>query len=170
MTATKGCDAFTTEQSKASEEIHTLWVNEVVGEFPNLKIEKSVTVESIIRKPPEYALKKNGKSNVINADGGFIFKLVDGEWKLVGVAENKFQTARQNAVERAAKYALFLDRHRIFISCAGEGFVNGPDIGVGGSSTGTFIDLAINGGITLLENVTDESIFKNALRTWMHSL
>ena len=48
--------------------------------------------------------------------------------------------------------------------------VKGSDIGVGGSSTGTFIDLAINGGITLLENVTDKNIFKNALRTWMRSL
>ena len=170
MTAPKGSDSFTTKESKVSEEIHTLWVSEVASEFDNLKIEKSITVESVIGKRPEYALKKNGRSNEVNADGGFIFKLVDGKWNLAGVAENKYQTARANAVERASKYALFLDRWRIFISCAGEGFVKGSDVGVGGSSTGTFIDLAINGGVTLLENVTDESTFKNALRTWMRSL
>ena len=170
MTAPKGTDAYTTKESKASEELHTLWVSEVGSEFDNLNIEKSITVESVIGKRPEYALKKNGESNEINADGGFIFKLVAGKWKLVGVAENKYQDTRQNALERASKYLLFLDRRQIFISCAGEGMVKGSDIGVGGSSTGTFIDLAINGGVTLLENVTDESAFKNALRTWMRSL
>ena len=170
MTAPKGSDSFTTKQSKASEEIHTLWVSEVVSEFDTLKIEKSITVESVIGKRPEYALKKNGKSNEINADGGFIFKLVAGKWNLAGVAENKYQMARANAVERASKYLLFLDRRQIFISCAGEGMVKGSDIGVGGSSTGTFIDLAINGGVTLLENVTDKNIFKDVLRTWMRSL
>ena len=58
MTAPKGTDAYTTKESKASEELHTLWVSEVVSEFDNLKIEKSITVESVIGKRPEYALKK----------------------------------------------------------------------------------------------------------------
>jgi hypothetical protein len=170
MTAPKGTAAFTTEQSKASEKIHTQWVSDVVSEFVNLKIRKSISVEEIIGKRPTYALQKNGKSTRINSDGGFIYKVENGEEKLVGVAENKFQTARANAVERASKYALFMDRRRIFISCAGVGFIKGSDIGIGGSSTGTFIDLAINGGVTLLENVTDEKTFKDTLRTWVRSL
>ena len=50
MTAPKGSDSFTTKESKASEEIHTLWVSEVASEFDNLKIEKSITVETVIGK------------------------------------------------------------------------------------------------------------------------
>ena len=52
MTAPKGTDASTTKESKASEELHTLWVSEVASEFDNLNIEKSITVESVIGKRP----------------------------------------------------------------------------------------------------------------------
>ena len=85
---------------------------------------------------------------------------------LVGVCENKWQKARQNACERVCKYLTFLPPKRMFVSCEGPGFLKKN----GGGSTGPLIDMLRHAGATVLENTTDEKEFKNQLRDWLQSL
>ena len=99
----------------------------------------------------DYSVLKEGNSQVIKSDGGWIYK--DGN--LVGVAECKYQASRQNACERAAKYIFVPEIHKqpskLFISCYGEGFRKMA----GGGSTGPFIDMAKNIGVSIHENLSN---------------
>ena len=120
MTAPVGTAAFTTKESAESEKNHTQWVHDVINELgPDWSVKHSMTIKELIGEQPTYACLKNGKSQVWESDGGYIF------WKgyLVGVAENKWQKARENACERACRYLTFLKGHQLFVSTAGPGFI-----------------------------------------------
>ncbi len=165
MTAPVGTAAFTTVSSKESERLHSLWVDDVMNEKgPDWTLRKSVKVSDILATKGmvnEYALRKNGDSNEINSDGGFIFY----KDKMVGCAENKYQVARQNACERSLKYGTFVPWSGCFISVGGTGFIKKS----GGGSTGTFIEIARFSGATLVENA-NETVFKNAFRKMLEGL
>jgi hypothetical protein len=165
MTAPVGTASFTTVDSKESERQHSLWVNDVIKEKgPDWTLRKSVKVSDILATKGmdnEYALRINGDSNEINSDGGFIFY----KDKMVGCAENKYQTARQNACERALKYGTFVPWRGCFISVDGTGFIKKR----GSHATGTFIEMARFAGATLVENA-NETEFKNAFRKMLEGL
>jgi|TARA_R110000744_G_scaffold95874_1_gene185147 hypothetical protein len=164
MTAPVGTDAFTTMQSKEAEDKH----KRILGEHLQLKrgveVRESVEIAEIASRH-RYSLNKKGKSQEWEADGGWIYS--NGE--LVGVAECKYQHSRQNACERAFRY-LSVDKfreqpHRILLTCYGKGFQQQS----GGGSTGPFIDMATNSGMTVFENPSDEE-FKEGIEEWIRSI
>ena len=150
MTAQKGKGhKFTTEKSKKSESKHIRLISEVFNEFrlkdPKWSKRKKIGIDELIgEENVRYARQCNKRKNKpcnVESDGGLIY--YDG--KLVGACDDKFQTNRKNAVQRAAIYKLYFDQeyNQILISCNGAGFKM-PDLSVeGGSSTGVWIDIAI---------------------------
>lgn len=159
----------TSEESAESEKNHTQWIREVVRELgPNWMIRKSISIEEIIGKKPEYALlNDDGDSQYWYSDGGFFYrKSENGTWKLVGVAENKWQKNRENACERAFRYLSFLKGSQIFISCSGLGFTKKN----GGGATGPTIEMLKFAGSYVIENVNDEESFKAEFRNWVNTL
>lgn len=159
----------TSKESAESEKNHTQWIREVVRELgPNWMIRKSISIEEIIGKKPEYALlNEAGDSQSWKSDGGFFFrKSKAGTWTLVGVAENKWQKNRENACERAFRYLSFLKGSQIFISCAGPGFTKKN----GGGATGPTIEMLKFSGAYVIENVNDEESFKAEFRNWVNTL
>ena len=163
MTAPVGTDPFTTKESTQSEENHTQWVHDVISELgPDYRVKQSMTIKELIGKEPTYALLKNGKSQEWKADGGFVFY----KGKLVGVAENKWQTARENVCERACRYLTFLKGKQLFVSTYGPGFI----LKYGGGATGSFLDMLMFSGACVTENVYDEQEFKTIFKKWLLSL
>ena len=165
MTAPIGTAPFTTEGSKAAEAKHTSLITEILKQNPEIIIQKSVPIEALCAGKTPYSLNKSGSSQEWRADAGWLY--INGE--LVGVAECKHQGTRKNACERGCRYLMVdkfrLEPHRIFLSCYGPGFtqVNG------GGSTGPFLDMASNIGMTVLENPTDET-FKIKVKAWLRRL
>jgi len=158
----KGTVAASVE-SRAAEKRHTQLIEGVIEQHPRIKIRKSVPIDELFPdRSNEYSRKKNGKPQQWEADGGWLE--VDG--KIVGVAECKYQSARENACERASRYLTVFpsqsEAYRIFVSCYGDGFVKQA----GGGSTGPFIDTMRGAGVTLLENPTDEE-FNESLTSWL---
>jgi len=137
--------------SKDSEKLHIKWIDEVFSTLGSeWTREKSLPIIE-------------GSSQVWESDGGWIYY----NGKLVGVAENKWQTARNNAVERGFRYlAEFHEGHRIFISCSGPGFAESESKG----STDAFVIKARKRGINVLVNVDDEQDFKNQFLAWLNNL
>ena len=163
MTAPVGTKAFTTKESTESEKNHTQWIHDVIDDLgEDWSIRYSMTIEELMGKQPTYARLKNGASQEWISDGGYIFN----KEKLVGVAENKWQTARENACERACRYLTFLKGSQLFVSTAGPGFV----LKDGGGSTGPFIDMLRYSGACVTENVNDEQSFKDIFKNWVLSL
>lgn len=155
-------------ESILSEQKHIDWVLRAVSKRgPKWKIKKSQTSEEMrgYKTADDYSRKKDGSCQEWQADGGFIFYEVDGEWKRVGVCENKFQDSRENACERGLRYLSFLEGPQIFIACEGPGFEKKN----GGGSTGTFIDMALHAGITVLVNPSDAE-YELELERWLDSL
>ncbi len=137
--------------SKNSEKLHIKWINEVFSTLGSeWSREKSLPISE-------------GSDQVWESDGGWIYH----NRKLVGVAENKWQTARNNAVERGFRYLTEFDEaHRIFISCSGPGFAESQKKG----STDAFIIRARKKGIKVLVNVIDEQEFKSEFTKWLNTL
>lgn len=163
MTAPIGTNSFTTMESVQSEKNHTTWVHDVIEELgDDWSLKHSMTIEELTGKKPVYALLKNGESQSWESDGGYIF------WKgqLVGVAENKWQKARENACERACRYLTFLRGEQLFVSTAGPGFL----LKNGGGATGPFLDMLIFSGACVTENINSEKEFKSVFKTWVTSL
>jgi hypothetical protein len=137
--------------SSDSEKLHIKWINDI---FSTLG--------------PEWTRKRSlpiceGSNQVWESDGGWIYY----NDVLVGVAENKWQKNRQNAVERGFRYlAEFEEAHRIFVSCSGPGFAESVNKG----STDAFVIKARNRGMVVLVNVSDEQDFKNQFLTWLNNL
>ena len=164
MTAPKGKGhIFTTKQSKEAEHHHRTLVEQMIKKYPQLSIRKEVSIEELTNGKNPYSLMKNSKSQVWEADGGWI---CFGD-KVVGVAECKYQDNRPNACERAYRYLAYFHKepHRIFVSTYGQGFIKME----GGGATGPFIDMARHCGMVILENPTDED-FANELETWFENL
>jgi hypothetical protein len=161
MTAPKGTPSFTTAQSLAAEETHISIINKVLSKYNNITVEKERKVADFCDNY-EYSMLKEGKSQVIKSDGGWIYK--DGQ--LIGVAECKYQSSRQNACERAAKYIFVPEIHKdpskLFISCYGEGF----EKKTGGGSTGPFIDMAKNIGVSIHENLNNADL-EHTFEEWL---
>ena len=163
MTAPVGTAPFTTKESKQSEENHTQWIRDVINELgPDWSIRHSMTIEELMGEKPTYALLKNGKSQVWESDGGFITH----KEEVVGVAENKWQKARENACERACRYLTCFNPEQIFVSCSGPGFV----LKNGGGATGPLLDMLKYCGVCVTENVNEEQEFKAIFKTWVTSL
>lgn len=158
----------TSIESSQSEKNHTKWISEIVKDIgPDWKIKKSITIEEIIGKTPEYALNKSGESQSWVSDGGFFYrKSQSGKWVLVGAAENKWQKNRENACERAFRYLGFLRGHQMFVSCSGPGFTKM----YGGGATGPMIDVLKYSGAYLIENVNEEQEFKKHFYKWIRTL
>lgn len=136
--------------SKESEKVHIKWVNEVFS-----------TLGSDWTRMKSLPICE-GSKQVWESDGGWIYY----KGKLVGVAENKWQKNRQNAVERGFRYLAKLSPSRIFISCSGPGFAESVSKG----STDAFVIVARDAGINVLVNVDDEMEFKSNFITWLNSL
>lgn len=153
----------TSVNSVLSEQKHKdLVARAIAARGPLWKIKKSLTIEEITGKPGEYSLLSSGESQSWHADGGFVFY----DDKLVGVCENKWQKARENACERVCKYLTFLHGSQMFVSCEGPGFV----LTNGGGSTGPLIDMLRYAGATVLENVASEQEYLDHLNKWLDSL
>ena len=136
--------------SKESEKVHIQWVNEVFETMgSDWTRKKSLPI-------------REGSKQVWMSDGGWIYY----KGKLVGVAENKWQKNRQNAVERGFRYLAKVSPFRIFISCSGPGFMESVNKG----STDAFVIVAQDAGMNVLVNVTDEMEFKSHFVTWLNSL
>ena len=161
MTAPKGTPSFTTLQSLAAEETHISIITKVLSRYTNITVEKERKVSDFCDNY-EYSMLKEGKSQVIRSDGGWIYK--DNE--LIGVAECKYQSSRQNACERAAKYIfvpeIYKNPSKLFISCYGQGF----EMKQGGGSTGPFIDMARNIGVSIHENLNNNDL-EQAFEEWL---
>jgi hypothetical protein len=153
MTAPKGTPSFTTPESIAAEETHIDIIHKVLSRYKGITVERERRVSDFCDNY-DYSVLKEGRSQVIKSDGGWIYK--DGN--LVGVAECKYQSSRQNACERAAKYIFVPEIHKqpskLFISCYGEGFRKKT----GGGATGPFIDMAKNIGVSIYENLSNTSL------------
>ena len=165
MTAPVGTHSFTTKESKLSEENHVLWISQVINELgEGWSIEYSMTIEDLMEgRKPFYGLNAKGQSQSYVSDGGFIFY----KGRFVGVAENKFQSATQNACERVGRYLFsFIKPEQMFVSCAGDGF----KLVHGGGSTGPLIDLMRYSGVTVTENVNEEKEFKRIFKEWITNL
>ena len=163
MTAPVGTDAFTTKESTESEKNHTQWVHDVISELgEDWSVKHSMTIAELMGQQPTYARLKNGESQAWESDGGYIFH----KRRLVGVAENKWQTARENACERACRYLTFLKGDQLFVSTAGPGFV----LKDGGGATGPFLDMLKFSGACVTENVNNEQEFKAIFKEWVLSL
>ena len=121
-----------------------------------------ISSEELMGEKPTYALLKNGKSQVWESDGGFITH----KEEVVGVAENKWQKARENACERACRYLTCFNPEQIFVSCSGPGFV----LKNGGGATGPLLDMLKHCGVCVTENVNEEQEFKAIFKTWVTSL
>jgi hypothetical protein len=137
--------------SKDSEKLHIKWIDEVFSTLGS-----------------EWYRKKSlpiceGSKQVWESDGGWIYH----NGKLVGVAENKWQKNRNNAVERGFRYlAEFDEPHRILVSCSGPGFAESRSKG----STDSFIIKARMKGMNVLVNVIDEQEFKGEFSKWLNTL
>ena len=165
MTAPVGSKPFTTKESKLSEENHILWISQVIEKLgEGWHIEYSMTIEDLMEGlKPTYGLNAKGESQSYESDGGFIFY----KGVFVGVAENKFQSATQNACERVGRYMFTkIKPEQMFVSCAGEGF----KLSLGGGSTGPLIDLMRYSHVTVTENVNDEEEFKRIFEEWITNL
>jgi len=150
-------------ESVLSERRHIEYVSRAVSQRgPEWTIKKSITIKEILGHQGEYSRKKNGKSQEWQSDGGFIY------YKdiLVGVCENKWQTARENACERVCKYLTFMKGRQMFVTCRGPGFTRLD----GGGSTGPLVDLLRFAGATVLVNVVDPVDIERQLNTWLDSL
>ena len=153
----------TSTASKQSENKHNRLVAEVIKSMgPHWEIRKSLPIREIMGRQGEYSKRANGESQEWNSDGGFIYY----RGKLVGVCENKWQQAKENACERVCKYLTFLPARGMFVSCEGPGFKKIE----GGGSTGPLIDMLRHAGATVLENVSDETEYRNRLKFWIQSL
>ena len=175
MTAPKNTESFTTEESKDGEANHTKWVKEIISEYgSDFSIDYSMTIDDIVGAEfNEYAYLKNGKSSVIESDGGFIkYK----NKKVIGVCEHKHQKALTNACERAIKYLSFMYDHEVFISTSGEGFSE-EKMRAHSSATAKFLAVAKFGykrkklerGIGVSHNENEEE-FKKTFRDWFEYL
>ena len=163
MTAPVGTAPFTSKESFTSEENHTQWILDVITELgSDWSLRYTMTIEELIGKRPVYGLKKDGTSQEWESDGGYIFY----KRKLVGVAENKWQRARENVCERACRYFTFLRGPQIFISCYGPGFI----LKNGGGATGPLLDMLMFSGACVTENVNEEKEFKYIFKNWVTSL
>jgi len=167
MTAPAGTHSFTTKESKQSEINHNQWIGDVLADLgPDWSRKKSMSLEELTGQPGVYSLDKKKNSQTWVSDGGYIFYRKN----LVGVAENKYQKARENACERAARYlALPLFRnqpHRFFLSVYGPGFIKQES----GGSTGPFLDAMMSAGVYVIENVNEEQEFKHFFRKWVLSI
>lgn len=166
MTAPKGTNSFTTTNSKNAEKKQKEILKKILSEFPEIKRKKGLSVSTICENWDYSRLnQKNKKCSVINADGGWLF--IDE--KLVGVVECKYQSNPKNACERAFKYLavpeFISDPSSIFISCHGKGFEKTEE----GASTGVFIDMCKNIGITIYENPDDADLERH-FREWISNL
>ena len=162
MTARKGTKPFKSSESIASEEQHIQCIKDVIAELgADWSIKYSMTIEELIGKKPTYARLKGGMSQEWRSDGGYIFY----KGNLKGVAENKWQEARENACERACRYFTFLKPNQLFVSTAGPGFT----LKDGGGATGPLIDMLNHAGACVTENV-DEQSFKDIFKNWALSL
>lgn len=168
MTAKKGTLPFFSEEAQKSEKRHKKMIMQILSEidFQKFLYRKAMRTDALLQRV-KYSRKKNGKYAEIRPDGGF---LLVGD-KLVGVAENKYQKSNMNAVERALKYLAIkpfrLEPSRIFLSCYGKGFNYEDNSSMG--STGVFLDMAIEAGIWVVINPTDEE-FERSYREWLVNL
>ncbi len=166
MTAPVGTHSFTTKESKLSEENHVLWISQVINELgEGWSIEYSMTIEDLMEgRKPVYGLNAKGESQAWVSDGGFFFY----KGRFVGVAENKYQSARNNAVERVGRYPFspLIKPEQMFVSCSGDGF----KLIYGGGATGPLIDMMRCSGVTVLENVNEEKEFKRIFKEWITNL
>jgi len=158
MTAPKGTAGFATAKSKESEERHKQIIASVVRDLgPDYKLTKSLKIEEITCGNCSYSRTAKGNSQEYRADGGFLWwRDPAGQWHLIAIFENKFQTARANACQRGDHYLTFVEAAQLFISCGGVGFLKKN----AGGATGPFIDTNRFAGVTVLENVQCDDTFK----------
>jgi len=165
MTAPKGSNPFTTEESSASEKFHTKIIHEVFEELknkdPNWNKRHSVSLEELFGRPCKYALdfrkgKKNGKSLTYEADGGWIYY----KDYLVGVAENKYQSNVTNAMERVHRYRGLIPDENLFVS------INAPLK----SAVAKVVESLDFFGVFLVVNVDDEDDFRKEVVKWFNNM
>ena len=150
----------TSPSSVKSESRHRRLVREVVNEFgPRWCLAEDISVEERLGYLGEYSKQQNGESQRNKADGGIL--CLDN--KKVAVFENKWQSARANAIQRACFWNMYFPYNRIFLSCEGPGFKKKD----GGGSTGPFIDLWRHNGGTLLENEMNDDKYKDEVRNFI---
>lgn len=159
MTAPKGSNSFTTKESITSERFHKEIIDEVYEELknedPNWEIRHSISLEELFNRPCEYALHvRNKKSLTFEADGGWIFY----NGKLVGVAENKYQSNTTNALERAHRYRGLVPNENLFIS------ITAPIQ----SAVAKVIETANFFGHFVVVNVTDKDEFRAKVVEWFN--
>lgn len=156
----------TSLDSHESEKNHNQWIFETIQEMnSDLKIEKKVTIETLINKKPEYAIGKNNQSLSWHSDGGFFYhQNKKGKWNLIGVAENKWQKNKTNACERVFRYLSYLKGNQLFVSCSGPGFKE-----IGGT-TSVVIEMLKYSGAYVIENVNTEEEFKQHFTFWIENL
>ena len=120
MTAPKGTASFATVKSKESEERHKQIIASTVRDLgPDYKLTKSLKIEEITCGNCSYSRTAKGNSQEYRADGGFLWwRDPAGQWHLIAIFENKFQTARANACQRGDHYLTFVEPAQLLYHAA----------------------------------------------------